>query len=331
MSRMFLLVCLCLTILIAACDPMAPTPPAVAVVVSPIPSITPTTGPTNTPPPTLTPIPTATEVSLPTSTPFPCDVDSGQVIDFNDFRSPTANENLRYRVYVPPCYFETQARYPTVYLFHGLSYREQQWQEIGAVEALDQGIRLGTLPPMLLIMPYFGEIGQFNQFPPSPSYETVIIEELLPAVQADFCTWEDRDYRAIGGISRGGFWSFSIGMRHPDIFSRIGGHSAIFPDNLNVVPPAFSPLEIAENSAALPEATVRMYMDNAVSDSAGQSLQQLSNRLTERQIPHQYEINTAGGHDNEYWSAHVSEYLTFYGDDWPRGFEGLPSCLEPSP
>jgi len=181
------------------------------------------------------------------------------------------------------------------------------------------------------VMPYYGQIGQFNQFPPDPSYETVILDELVPAVQADFCTWEDRDYRAIGGISRGGFWAYSIGLRHPDVFSRIGGHAAIFPENLNVVPPANNPLEIAQNSSFLPDANLRMYMDNAVADSAGLSLQQLSSRLTEREIPHQYEINTTGGHDNDYWSSQVSAYLTFYADDWPRGYEGLPSCLEPSP
>lgn len=330
MIRRLIGICL-ICIALAACDPMAPTPPAIAVVISPEPSITPTFNPTSTPRPTATTLPTATAVIEPSATPFPCDDDSGQVIDFNQFPSPTANENLRYRVYVPPCYFETQARFPMAVLFHGLSFREQQWDDIGAVTALDQGIRLGSLPPMLLVMPYYGQIGQFNQFPPDPSYETVVLEELLPAVEADFCVWEDREYRAIGGISRGGFWAFSIGFRHPDVFSRIGGHAAIFPENINIVPPAFNPLEIAENSSFLQEANLRMYIDNAVADSAGLSLQQLSNRLTERQIPHQYEINTVGDHNNAYWASHVTEYLTFYGDDWPRAYDGLPTCLEPSP
>lgn len=318
-------------LLLAACDPMAPTAPAVAVIISPVPSITPTPAATNTPFPSPTPFPSATIESLPTATPFPCEVDEGEVIEFAQFRSETANENLRYRVYVPPCYFESQARFPYLILLHGLSFREQQWEDLGALETLDQGIRLGALPPMILVMPYFGQIGQFNQFPPDASYETVILDELMPAIEADFCVWEDRDHRGIGGISRGGFWAFSIGFRHPDIFSRIGGHSAIFPENLNAVPPQFNPLSLAENSSFLAEVNLRLYLDNAVADSAGQSIQQLSNRLTERQIAHQYQINTAGDHDNEYWSAHVQEYLGFYAQSWPRGYEGLPSCLEPSP
>ncbi|GAB4307876.1 MAG: hypothetical protein Kow00117_01120 [Phototrophicales bacterium] len=318
-------------IILAACDPMAPQPTPVVVLVSPVPSLTPTPRDTDTPTPTRTPVPTPTQVVLPTSTPFPCDEDSGRIVEFNDNFSEIARENLRYRVYIPPCYLETQKRFPVVILLHGLSYREQQWEDIGVVNTLDQGIRLGALPPMILVMPYFGAIGQYNQFPPDPSYETVILEELLPAIQADFCTIENRQFRAIGGISRGGFWAYSIAMRHPDVFGSVGGHSAYFPDNLREVPPPFNPLEIARNSELLPQANLRMYLDNGASDSSGPSLQALSNRLQERGIPHTYEINLVGEHNNDYWSAHVDEYLQFYGENWSRSYDALPSCLEPSP
>ncbi len=325
------IVCFIVILLLAACDPMAPQATPVAVVISPAPSPTPTVGRTSTPFPSATPTLTPTAAVEPTATPFPCDEESGEIIDFDQFQSATAGENLRYRVYVPPCYFETQARFPYVILLHGLSFREQQWEEIGVVEALDQGIRLGALPPMLLVMPYMGEIGGFNQFPPDPSYETVVLEELIPAVEANFCTWDDRDYRGIGGISRGGFWAYSIGLRHPDVFSRIGGHSAIFPEDVQEVPAAFNPLQIAQNSSFLPDAELELYIDNAVSDSAGLSLQQLSNRLRQNSVTHEYVINVEGAHNNDYWAAHVTDYLTFYGEDWPRNYSGLPSCRELSP
>lgn len=310
---------------------MAPLATPVAVIVSAEPSITPTPRATDTPTPTRTPLPSPTPDYTPTVTPFPCDRDTGEIIEVNEFRSETAGgENLRYHVYVPPCYVETQVRYPVVYLLHGLSYREQQWADLGAVEALEQGIRLGALPPMILVMPYYGNFGQVNNFPPDPSYETVILEELMPAIEDNFCTIENRDHRAIGGISRGGFWAFSLAFRHPDIFGIVGGHSAFFPDN-GEVPPAFNPLEIAQNSSLLPNANLRIYMDNGASDSSGPSQQQLSNRLQARSIPHSYVINPTGEHNNEYWSAHVSEYLAFYGRNWARDYAELPSCLAPSP
>lgn len=314
---------------LVACDPLTLQPTQQVIIVTPIPSETPV--PTATRAPTRTPIPTLTAVITPSATPFPCDEESGQVLKFDTFRSETADENLRYRVYVPPCYQQSQARYPYVILLHGAGENESEWETIGLVDALDQGFRLGALPPMIAVIPYTGSIGNDNTFPPDPSYETVILDELVPAIERDFCTWNDRDHRAIGGISRGGFWAYSIALRHPDVFGIVGGHSAFFPEDLNDVPAAFNPLEIALNSSFLPDAKLRMYLDNAAADVAGVNQELFSSRLSSRGIAHTYVINPVGDHNDEYWAAHLSEYLAFYGRDWPRNAGLLPGCLNPSP
>ena len=331
-SRPSLALLFVLLFALIACDPMAPQPTPYPVPVSPIPLLTPTPRSTEIPTATRTPQPSYTPDLTPTATPFPCDEDSGRILEFNDFPSEIAGgENLRFNVYIPPCYQEAQVRYPVVILLHGLSYREQQWEDIGAIEALDQGIRLGILPPMILVMPYYGYLGQINNFPPDVSYETHILEELLPEIDNNFCTISNRDHRAIGGISRGGFWAYSIAFRHPDIFGIVGGHSAYFPSNLNEVPAQFNPLELASNSSILPDANLRMYLDNGIDDSASLSLQALSHNLEDRSIPHTYSIRSVGEHNNDYWSTHVSEYLAFYGRNWPRTYDQLPTCLKPSP
>jgi len=318
-------------LILAACEPLAYNPTPVAIVITDVPTRTaiPTMTPTQAA--THTPIPTVTPDATVTPTPFPCEEDTGEFIDFNDNFSEIARENLRYRVYVPPCYFSLQKRFPSLYLLHGLSFREQQWDELGVDEALNQGIRLGVLPPMLVVMPFMGSIGQLNNFPPDTSYESVILDELLPAIERDFCTINDRDSRAIGGISRGGFWAFSVTMRHPDIFGSVGGHSAFFPDDTNAVPAAFNPLEMALNSTFLQEAAIRIYLDNGASDSSGPSQQLFSSRLTQRNVPHTYVVHPVGEHNNDYWSSHVEEYLSFYGREWERDYGLLPSCAEPSP
>jgi enterochelin esterase-like enzyme len=117
-----------------------------------------------------------------------------------------------------------------------------------------------------------------------------------------------------------------VAFRHPDLFGIVGGHSAYFPNNTLEIPPAFNPLELARDSETLPSADLRIYMDNGTGDSSFQSQQLMSNRLREREIAHSYVINTLGEHDNEYWSQHVEEYLTFYGRYWPRHYSDLPSC-----
>jgi enterochelin esterase-like enzyme len=321
-----LLILICL-----GCDPLAPyNPTPIAIVITNPATATPI--PTHTPTPTRTPTPTPSQTPEPTQvvTPFPCDEAAGQIIEFKTNPSDIAGENLRYRVYAPPCYFQTARRFPLVILLHGLSYREQQWEELGLIDTLDTNILAGTLAPMLVAMPYLGEMGQLNQFPPQPSYERVVLEELLPSLERDFCVWENPAHMALGGISRGGFLAYSIGMRHPDIFGILGSHSGYYPNTADI-PAAFSPLELALNASDLQEAGLRLYMDNGASDSAGPSQQLLSSRLTQRGITHTYVVNATGEHDNDYWSAHVSEYLDFYGENWERDYNRLPSCAEPSP
>lgn len=320
-----------LVFVLTACEPFlyAPTPVTILITVPPTATLSPT--PTVTPSITPTTAPTATPF-VPTATPFPCDEESGMFIDVDDNASEIARgENLRYRVYLPPCYQSTQKRFPIVYLLHGLSFREEQWEDLGINTALDQGIRAGALPPMILVMPYLGELGQFNTFPPDASYEGFVLEELLPEVERSFCVIGNSDHRAIGGISRGGFLAYSIAMRNPDLFGIVGGHSAYFPINSGDIPPAFNPIELALNEGFLQEIDLRMWLDNGAGDSASSSQQLFSARLTQRNVEHTYVVHPTGEHNNDYWSAHISEYLTFYGREWEKDYGQLPDCAEPSP
>jgi enterochelin esterase-like enzyme len=320
---------LLLTFFLVGCDPLSSQPTPAVMIITAIPSATP--APTDTPAATITPIPTLTPVVLPSATAPACDEATGQILHIDQFKSTIADENLRYRVYVPPCYQKTQKRYPYVIVFHGAGQKEDVWEKLGLIASEDQGFKLGILPPMIIVMPYTGEIGNNSFFPPDPSYENVVLDELVPAIERDFCTWSNRDHRALGGVSRGGFWALSIGMRHPDLFGILGGHSAYMTQDLNEVPAEFNPLELASNSALLPDAKLRMYIDNGAQDPSGTNLELLSSHLSERNIAHTYVINPVGAHDESYWSAHISEYLAFYGHNWPRNAGDLPSCLEPSP
>lgn len=315
---------------LVGCDALSPyqaTP--IAVIITNIPTLTPVPSPTITPSATRTPLPTPTPDYTPTPTAFPCQATGGQIIDFRENFSEIARENIRYRVYVPPCYFDTQKRFPVVYLIHGASYREQQWTDIGIEEALNTGILNGTLAPMIVVMPYYGVVGQNDNFPPRASLERVILEELLPQIERTFCTVNVPTHRAIGGISRGGFWAYSIGLRHADVFGRVGGHSAYFPNDTVNIPPDYNPLELALTLEKT--LTQKLYLDNGAQDASTRSLQLMSSRLASQAVPHQYVVHPIGEHNNEYWSAHIGEYLAFYGAEWERDYYSLASCESPSP
>jgi enterochelin esterase-like enzyme len=309
---------------LTACDPMIPViEPTV-----PTPTLSGTETPTPRPTETVTPPASPTPDRSPTPTPFPCDED-GVVVEIDDNESAIARENLPYQAYLPPCYQSSLKRYPLVLLFADAPRNSGLMETLGIAQTMDQGIRLGALPPMVVVVADLGQQGTRNQFPPERSAEAVIRDELLPGLARDFCLIGQRAFRTVGGFGRGGFWAVLTTFRTPDLFSAVGGHSAVLN---NTVPPADNPLEIARNSTILPGAGLRLYFDNGTADEAAAAgLQLLSDRLTARQIPHTYIINPVGEGDADYWSAHISEYLDFYSRGWPKDYAALPTCTEPSP
>ena len=282
-------------------------------------------GVVNTPVPSATPIPPST--ALPSPTPFACSERAGRALEATFF-SAVIGEEVAYLIYLPPCFYETLQRYPYVILLHGTGYDHTMWEELGASEIMDQGVTKGSLPPMVLVMPDGNLISELNDQSDGQSYETVILDELIPAVEADFCLWGSRQGRALGGISRGGFWAFSIALRHPEMFSALGGHSPHF--EVDNAAPESNPLDLA-GSVNLDKFPLRIYMDNGADDVVGENVIRMSDLLRENGVEHTYLINPTGDHSMDYWVAHAPEYLAFYGQVWPHDPLALPSCLEPSP
>jgi enterochelin esterase-like enzyme len=75
-----------------------------------------------------------------------------------------------------------------------------------------------------------------------PAFSTTALEDdllkdLIPYVESHFSVKADADHRAIAGLSMGGGQALTIGLKHPDAFSYIGGFSsALFGGPGNQVP-----------------------------------------------------------------------------------------------
>ncbi len=332
LSKSGLIITSLLMIIIAGCEPFAPQEQQAPVVV-----ITATA--TEAPPPTATPLFSNTLPTQPPPTPtptlpaitaeptlVPCTETTGRVIE-NTFTSTISGGEVPYRVYVPPCFFQTLRRYPYLILLHGSGFDYTQWtNDIGIQDTLNNRITdaLNPLPPMVVIMPEGGSLEELNYFEVGQSFENIIIDELMPHIEQQFCVIQAREGRAIGGISRGGFWATSIAFRHPELFSALGAHSPYYDETSS--PPTHNPLFLAENIDG--NTDLRIYLDHAREDIAAANVLALSSTLRSNNVFHQYEIAPTGGHDNEYWQAHTVDYLEFYARDWWTDPNDLPSCFE---
>jgi hypothetical protein len=71
--------------------------------------------------------------------------------------------------------------------------------------------------------PKYAQGGAYPRYAtPPPRWESFLVDDLVPYVDAHFPTVADRQWRAITGHSQGGFGSFANGFAHPDVWSAMG-------------------------------------------------------------------------------------------------------------
>jgi enterochelin esterase family protein len=132
-------------------------------------------------------------------------------------------------VYLPPGYDESDSAYPTVYCLTGFTGRGKMLLNDNAFtpnlpERMDKLIAAGTVEPMILVMPncftYYGG-SQYINSTATGRYEDYLIEEIVPFVDENFRTINDRASRAVMGKSSGGYGSLIMGIRHADVFGLV--------------------------------------------------------------------------------------------------------------
>ncbi len=270
----------------------------------PSPTFTPTATATATPTPTPTPTPTIT----PTPTPA-CTETAGRV-ESHTYFSPVVGGDQTYRIYLPPCYDQSDERYPVVYLLHGWYFTDSHWDDLGADETADIGIEAGIYPPFIIVMPRGIQEFYVQTSGGDHSFEAQLVNDLLPHIDATYRTRAEREGRAIGGISRGGVWSLEIGFRHPDLFSSVGAHSPAL--SLNRAPQVYDPLHLVDDPRV---ATLHIYLDAGDADWARTGAEALHEALDERGISNWYIVHH-GRHENQLWQENMAEYLAFYTAGW---------------
>jgi enterochelin esterase-like enzyme len=67
----------------------------------------------------------------------------------------------------------------------------------------------------------FGGFGG-GGFGSNSAFETVLVDELVPYIDANFRTIADQPHRGMAGLSMGGMETHSITLKHLDVFSHIG-------------------------------------------------------------------------------------------------------------
>ena len=152
------------------------------------------------------------------------DVPHGQVVQVL-YPSPSTDATRTAYVYLPPQY-DGKKKFPVLYLQHGWGEDETAWSRQGHANLImDNLIAEGKCVPFIIVMTYgmtnevkFGCLRSIN----FKEFETVLVDELVPFIDANFKTIPKKSSRAMAGLSMGGMETKNITLARPEVFGYYG-------------------------------------------------------------------------------------------------------------
>jgi len=134
-------------------------------------------------------------------------------------------------VYVPAEYeSNTDKKYPVMYLLHGWGEDETGWSNQGHMANIMDGlIQSGKAVPMIVVMDC-GDIKTNSDVRKASTNDVtqIYIKDLMPFIEKTFRTKNDRQNRAMAGLSRGGFQTTQTVFANMDKFAWMGTFSGFF-------------------------------------------------------------------------------------------------------
>jgi len=263
-----------------------------------------------------------------------------------DFNSTILGKTISYAVYLPPDYDSSTRRYPVLYLLHGYTDDESAWIQFGEIEqTADRLIAEGSITPLIIIMPDGGVTWYMNDYSGKARYEDMILQEFLPFVDKTYRTRPKREYRAVAGLSMGGYGSLLWSLHHPAVFSRCVALSpAILSRDylLGFDQPAWDKrygdlighglagearltkhcrnqmiLSLIESTPADSIKKVAWYIDCGDDDFLARDNALLHMAMMDKNIPHEFRVRD-GKHTWPYWRSGIIDGLKFITEGFHR-------------
>ena len=228
------------------------------------------------------------------------DVPRGEV-RMQRYWSPSLNAWRTCYVYLPAEYEQNpDKRYPVLYLQHGGGEDETGWARQGHADIImDNLLAEKKATPMLIVMDY-GQAGDFSK---------ILLEETIPMIDKLYRTQPDARHRAMAGLSFGGGQSWSIGLKHPEVFSSIGIFSSGMFGGVSYAPFDLesSLPELTADAAAFNAAHPVFYISCGEGDPRIEYARKAAEALAEKGANVQFKA-WPGGHEWQPWRKSLHEF-----------------------
>lgn len=217
------------------------------------------------------------------------------------YPSKTVGVKRKALIYTPPGYSKRK-KYPVLYLLHGIGGDEKEWLKGADVPViLDNLYAQGKLSPMIVVMPNGramkddragGNVFEPERVQAFATFESDLLNDLIPFIEKNFPVIKDREHRAIAGLSMGGGQSLNFGLGNLDRFAWIGGFSS--------APNTKTPEVLVPDPEKTKEQLKLLWISCGLDDNLIMFSQRLHDYLEKQDVPHIYYVEP-GVHDFNVW------------------------------
>jgi predicted alpha/beta superfamily hydrolase len=143
-------------------------------------------------------------------------------------------------VYLPPGYgAEPGRRYPVLYMHDGQNLFDPETSFGGMPWAADESahaaILAGRVEPLIIVGIHNAGADRIHEYTPIKTtagrmkghggkadlFGRMVIEEMKPFIDGEYLTKPEREFTGMGGSSLGGLVTLYLGLKRPDVFSRL--------------------------------------------------------------------------------------------------------------
>jgi enterochelin esterase-like enzyme len=251
-------------------------------------------------------------------------------LDAGLFYTPSLTREMPFFVYLPPGYdLDPSARFPVLYMLHGMGGSNWEWQGLGLFGAADELIAAGEIDPLVIVLPQ-GDQAYWFDHADGNAYGAYVATDVVAEIDRRYRTVPSREARAVGGLSMGSMGALQLAINYPAVFGAVGAHGLTLRDYTSMAEhlgeelaprwlgdearyAAFDPSRLYRQRANVAR-ELDIWLDVGANDALWRpSATAFHEQLLRDGIAHGWHV-LPGDHDpGQYQRAHTREYLRFYG------------------
>lgn len=227
-------------------------------------------------------------------------------LEMVEYDSKSVGNKRKALVYTPPGY-SADRKYPVLYLLHGIGGDEEEWRRGGQPNViLDNLIADKKAVAMIIVMPN-GRAQPDDR--PGPNamatapafgvFDQDLLGSLIPFIEGKYSVVQDRESRALAGLSMGGGQSLNFGLGNLATFAWVGGFSSA----PNTKPAA----ELAPDPTNAAKQLKLLYLSCGNKDGLIRISQNVHGYLKENNVPHIWHVDEHA-HDFQHWKKALYQF-----------------------